>query len=153
MVGLNYVYKVPTIIKLKDPGISGYNFNTYLDPNLAILARKEKLIEKSFNYIQESGRDILKSFFSEKVNNPYVFVEDSWLVQSILVPGDACDLSLNESGLRDFISDWNKRQSKGLVPFATEYVCHNTDSFIQAQALRELFINWANLTNDVLYSP
>lgn len=79
----------------------------------------------------------------------YRFAENSWLIRTIVIPyGNACDLSFNESALRDFLgSGWDKISQGKIKPLWVEYSPHNIDSLKQAMCLRELFLGWANNAN------
>jgi hypothetical protein len=148
-----YVYEIPTILPLEHAGFGGYGFNVYLDSNLAVKARKEIMKPFTYNKFKEQGVEIVQAFFGKKHKEmPYKFAEESWLVHAICIPyGDACDLALNESGLRDFLgSGWERRVKEDTTPFWVQYSPHNVDSINQARCLRELFLNWANVTNSCL---
>jgi hypothetical protein len=144
-----YVYEVPAILPLEDAGVGGYGFHTYLDSDLAIKARREIMKPQAYDQFKTEGTKIVQSFFSQKYKGmPYGFAEDSWLVRGMFVPGDACDLSFNESALENFLgSGWEKVNSGKNNPIWLDYSPHNVDSIKQAQCLRELFLNWANITN------
>ena len=151
MEEIKYIYEIPAIIPLENAGVGGYGFNVNLDSKLGIKAREKIIDKKILSHFKEEGSKIVKSFFGKKFGmNPYLFVENSWLVHAICVPGDACDLSLSENSIRDFISDLEKVKIGKYIPFSVHYFPHNVDSFQQAQCLRELFLQWANVTNSCL---
>jgi hypothetical protein len=147
-----YVYEVPAIRLLENAGPGGYGFHVYLDSDLAIKARKKQLEYHTFRIFRKEGTKIVQTFFGKKYKSmPYGFAEDSWLVRGMFVPGDACDLSFNESALNDFLgSGWERMNERGAKPIWVDYSPHNVDNIKQAICLRELFLNWANTANSCL---
>jgi hypothetical protein len=146
---LNYIYSVPVIVPLENAGMGGYGFGVDLDSNFGIKARNTPIPDTSKKVFAEQGSKIVQHFFGKRFKmNPYQFVENSLLVHAICVPGDSCDLALDESGLSDFFNEgWEKIKKGKYIPFSVHYSPHNVDSFQQAQCLRELFLNWANSAN------
>ncbi|MGY4884529.1 MAG: hypothetical protein ACP5NZ_03040 [Nanobdellota archaeon] len=147
-----YVYEVP-VISPRESSFSGsdYNFHAILDGKLGIIARNKEINDNSYNRLKKEGIEIVKSYLSymdKKYNQmPYQFVEGSWLVHAICVPGDACDLALSEMSMRDFLNEGLKKFDHQRTPIWVDYTGHNVDNINQARCLRELFINWANLVN------
>jgi hypothetical protein len=78
-----------------------------------------------------------KQFEKQRVHH---FFEDTCLIRGVQVPGNACDLSIDESGLREL--EEFKRQGK--IQSNLGYMQHNVDSFMQAVFLELLFRRWAN---------
>jgi hypothetical protein len=66
----------------------------------------------------------------------------------VSVPGNACDLGLDESGQSNFGSRWP--EPKTHTPFFVRYVPHNVDGQNQQDALLALWLDWANYANDSL---
>ena len=147
-----YVYEIPSIVPLENAGVGGYGFHVYLDSDLAVKARRDIINSHALNIFKEEGIKIVHSFFGKKYKGmPYGFAEDSWLVRGMFVPGDACDLSFNESALGNFLgSGWERMNKAGDKPIWVDYSPHNVDSINQAMCLRELFLNWANTANSCL---
>jgi hypothetical protein len=150
-----YVYEIPAILPLEEVGLGGYGFHVYLDSDLAMKARREIMKPLAYNQFKKEGIKIIQSFFDKKYKGmPYQFAEESWLVHAICIPyGDACDLALGQYFLERFFgSNWEKTNKENLKPIWVDYVPHNVDNIKQAQCLRELFLNWANVTNICLNS-
>lgn len=124
--------------------MGGYGFSVYLDRKFAIDARQKIIVPKTQERFQEIGKEIIKKLFSnEYIKPPYSFVEDSLLVQSFHVPGDACDLG----------SDWGNidslKDEKSFRNFI-EYHPHNVDNVRQAYALFSIFSNWVNYSEALM---
>ena len=149
----DFIYQIPIIVPFegdKYPKLGGYGFDIWMDGNFAIDARKMKMEERIFTKFQKDGEEIIKRFrlgkrmFREQA---YQFFDNSWLLRSATVPGNACDLSFDN--INDFGGHGFEGYLKGLEEakeYCKErYVPHNVDSFKQAMTLRELWLHWADI--------
>jgi hypothetical protein len=137
------------------PGDWGFCFE--LNTEVAIKLRDEKINYSIVDNFQETGRSIIKGFGLEEfgiINNPYHFIEDSALIQGVNVPGNACDLSLDDYAMdnfmesfesyKSFILENKKTRLEDIRKVAVSYVPHNVDTPLQASGLLSLLLNWAN---------
>jgi len=150
-----YVYEIPAIFSKENVGPGGYGFTVYFDFDFGIKARREIMKPQTYNHFKENGIKIVRTFFGKKYNDmPYKFAEGSWLVHAICISyGDACDLALGQYCLEDFLgSGWKRMKERGASKYWVDYTPHNVDNIKQAMCLRELFINWANITNSCVNS-
>lgn len=158
---MKFIYQVPPIIpKGKDeewkPGY--YGFMAHLDTGFAVDARGTLMNESAHEILQKDARKIIKSFKMKGMferDTPYCFLAGSWLLQYVVVPGDATDLGL--SHVEDFGCDWHsfagyakELRRKGESLGGICYVPHNVDTHQQASVLSALWLNWANTANAVL---
>ncbi len=123
--------------------LGAYGFGVYLDRGFARKVKDFVLDEVDFvqNRFQEMGEKlIVRRLFRKEggyIRKPYDFVEDSLLIQSIHVPGNACDLGVAWAQIEDIE---NERVRKNWL----EYNPHNVDSMAQAFALFSLFTKWVD---------
>ena len=105
-----------------------------------------------FEKMLESGADMLlkqskiPEFKSRGLKRYHLFFRGTPLLQVVQVPGNACDLAIDESGLGSL---GYENAFKGHF---MGYMCHNVDTFNQAAFLGILFTNWANIARDCFYS-
>lgn len=142
------IYNIREFIPKGDkPGYWG--FNAELDLGAALKFKGEKLNAKFLPSFQEEARQIISEFNLDNlgiVEHPYRFVEDSFLLHSIKVPGNGCDLGLSENSKQTLSS---RIEENDYVFFPLKYTPHNVDNLFQASALVSLFLHWANLGNDL----
>lgn len=84
-------------------------------------------------------------FSKQYIESPYTFVEDSLLVQSFHVPGNACDIGID---WREIDSLKDEKSFKNLI----SYHPHNIDNIKQTYALFSIFSNWIDYTEALLQS-
>lgn len=158
---MKFIYQVPSVFPpgRKEEFRPGYcGFTASLDSDFAVLARKTAMNEHTQKRFRAEGNEIVKRFKIKGifgVNAPYSFIEGSWLLQYAQVPGDACDLGLDDA--ENFIGEWQSHlrfveemKERGESFPAVNYVPHNVDSHQQASALLALWLNWANTASAVL---
>jgi len=112
-----------------------------LDANFARQAKNFVADDVVQNRFQEFGKDwIIKRLFKKDkfIRDPYMFVENSLLVQSIHVQGDACDLR-TDWGEIEYLDRENSLREQ------IQYSPHNVDSVYQAYALFSLFSKYREL--------
>ena len=125
--------------------LGGYGFGVYLDIDFARCVRNFVPDDVDFvqNKFQEHGKDwIIRKVFKnegEFLRNPYYFVEDSLFIQSVNVPGNACDLGV-DWGQIEYLSRENS------LSRCLNYSPHNVDSRAQAYCLMSLFTKWVDWT-------
>lgn len=137
------------------PGDWGFTFE--LDNEVAIKLRDKKIKSSFVNNFQETGRGIIKGFGLEEfglIQNPYQFIEDSALIQGVNVPGNACDMYLDNYAMDNFMESFERHKEfilkiKEIRPedvrrVPVSYVPHNVDTPLQASGLLSLLLNWAN---------
>jgi len=109
--------------------------------------RIEKILQEDANFILKHGKFPNFSKFGKQ--RAYHFFEDTSLVRAVCVPGNACDLALDESAL-GYVG---KFREKGEIIGDLNFMQHNVDSFTQAVFLEVLFRKWANHFEYLLSSP
>ena len=101
-------------------------------------AYETKLEEKVRNHFITEAKEIIKRTFPKEMiskhETPYIFPEDSCLVQICQVPGNACDIGLD-------IMDMDLIKTGDID---VNYTPHNVDMLIQQYALLSIFLNWAH---------
>lgn len=102
--------------------------------------RIEQILEEGVKEIAHEKRRLLGSFEIDGQKKPFLFYEDTCLVRTVQVPGDSCDIGLDESSVRYL----EKFRAEGRFVSDLEYAPHNVDSFLQAVFLEILFRQWAN---------
>jgi hypothetical protein len=136
------------------PGCWG--FDAELDSRVALVLRQMEMKSEVKERFQESGRMTIKGYGLNKmgeIKNPYSFVDDSFLLRGLKVPGDSCDLALGESDRENYLDDfarykkWAEENPQEFLrrPVPVSYMPHNVDTPLQASALLNLFVDWANL--------
>lgn len=149
-----FIYEVEGLVPPRNSDFGRWGFAINFDRVFALRLRNKKLNGLA-EILRVGGIEIIKGFgFSEEVNNPYLFLEKSALIQGVVVPGNSTDLSLDESSKRTFFDDYFSytkmiAQLKTVNPVKelcpVRYVPHNVDSKEQAYCLLSLFFNWANI--------
>lgn len=142
----NFIYKVEGFSPpQKGREMGGYGFSVYLIRDFAKRARQKIITSETQERFQEIAREnIIKRLFSNKYfKPPYSFVEDSLLVQSFHVPGDACDIDA------DWMEVDSLKDEKSFRNFI-EYHPHNVDNFRQAYALFSIFSEWVEYAEALL---
>lgn len=150
-----FIYQIPPLIPPKKPGLGCWGFSTELNPDFARKARETKLTKEFNDRMQNNGKNIIKLFFNientEDIYSPYNFMENSFLLHYVQVPGDACDLGLSHICQEDFFkNDWERLKEQDLYPNYVTYSPHNVDSKEQAYCLLSLWLHWANGAKIVL---
>jgi hypothetical protein len=154
----NFVYALSGPSPPDNSGLGWWGFSAYLDRDFAVKLRETSMNERNYNRLNKEAREIVTKYDLDKMGeiaNPYGFVEGSWLLWGIQVPGNSCDLSLDcddrESFLennfekeKDNIKIQKKNKSKLI---ALDYIPHNIDNMEQAFCMSSLFTNWANQVN------
>jgi len=107
--------------------------------------RVEDILEGDAKIVLEQAKFPGFKHFSRN-GRIYHFFDNTCLVRGMCVPGNACDLALDESGLRGL----EHFREKGQMPADLSYMQHNVDSFGQAVMLDVLFRNWTNHFSYVL---
>ncbi len=124
--------------------LEGWGPSAKLSVDFAKKARETPLDKEFYKRIQEIGLGIIKDYFepvlAEDVKIPYVFMEESFLLNYASVPGNACDLGLEHFCQNQFFNN----ELDGI--FSVRYTPHNVDSQVQASCLISLWLNWANST-------
>ena len=151
-----FIYEINDFYPPNKSSLGAWGFSISLDQEIAIKLRELKRENRIEDILQEQGRRIVTGFKLNKlgkIKHPFQFVEDSLLLRSALVPGDACDLSLDDVALNSFVGNYkNYRESldeyikKGGEMPSIQYISHNVDSQQQASALLSLWAHWANTT-------
>jgi len=138
----HFVYEVQEFIPPDESRhLGGHGFGIYLDANFARQAKNFVADDVVQNRFQEFGKDwIIKRLFKKDkfIRDPYMFVENSLLVQSIHVQGDACDLR-TDWGEIEYLDRENSLREQ------IQYSPHNVDSVYQAYALFSLFSKYREL--------
>jgi len=146
-----FVYTVGCLLPSEEEGFNAWAFDARIGWEFARLSRDRIMSDKILGRMNNLGREIVRRFGFEYDThiNPYVNMEGSCLLQAVMVPGDACDLSLDEEGLRDFGDDWERRkksylelENAGQYIAPTRYVPHNLDFKNPAFCLVSLWNNW-----------
>lgn len=135
------LYRVTGLIPRADISLGRYGFGIHLDSKFAKRTLDKREMSRTQERISQNFKtDILERLFPKDKKwllPPFHFVEDSLLVQSIHVPGDACDLGIDWSDIDEL-----KREQ----PYRTlTYGPHNVDSMQQAYGLLTLFTEWINI--------
>jgi len=100
--------------------------------------RVEEILERDAKMLMAKGKfPYFKRFEKQRIHH---FFEDTCLVRTLQVPGNACDLAVDESALREL----ERFREKRIIEQNMGYMQHNVDSFMQAVFLEILFRNWAN---------
>ena len=158
---MDFIYQLPGIVRDGEMGwgLTEFSLGYLLDGDAAGRLRDMEMTDDVCERLQSRGRDIIGTFPKiltdmEVPKNPYLFLKGSSLLHGVSVPGDACDLSLDESGRDEFGSRWEKVRllQEGERPSFVMYTWHNTGIYVQAIAQRELFLDWANYAY-VLLNP
>ncbi len=135
---MDYFYRIHSFFPPEELRLGQYGFNIWLDKSFAKKAFDRKLEEKVRDNLIINAKEIIKRTFPQDMisahETPYIFLEDSCLVQVLQVPGDACDIGLDISMI-DYIK-------AGEID--VNYTPHNIDMQIQQYALLSIFLNWAN---------
>ncbi|MEK6918061.1 MAG: hypothetical protein AABW51_03870 [Nanoarchaeota archaeon] len=79
--------------------MSRWGFTIQLDSLVAVKARELSASEFNINRLQGQAKEIAKRCGLKNfglIENPYHFVEDSFLLHFVTAPGNACDLGLDE---------------------------------------------------------
>lgn len=149
-----FIYECSPLVPREDLTLGRWGFCIELDGNFAHVARQNEMTEFARNRFLEIGREIIGVYFPKHdmklVHPPYHFVADSWLLQYVQVPGDACDLGFDQSALHEFCTAWQS-QREVTERFPVNYGPHNVDNSAQAFCLQALWLNWANSAAAVLH--
>ena len=152
---LNFIYRINPIIPIKRDFFTIFPVAAELDYHFALKAREIPMPQKSLKRFFEIGDDIINKFGLKKFGSvhPYNFVNGSWLLHYCVVPGNACDLGLDDFGRSDFLENFErvKKESeliKELPPIS--YSPHNVDTKEQAFCLQSLWLCWAEYAQAVL---
>ncbi len=150
------IYYIDSFSRL-GPSLIGWDIRTSIDERTALKLRKIRLEKDIFEMLQTDARETISGFQldeSEKIENPLRFVDDSRLLWEVKVPGNSCDLSLEDSEKGNFVENFpayeesytpRKPVRDGEEPRLVRYKPHNVDTQQQASALLSLWLNWANL--------
>lgn len=149
-----FFYRVPTIIREKENRWRShgmfYSFMVSGEAAAKLIVRpleqecEERLQGLARAILGKTSPDLIELGVPDK---PYRFVDGSYLLRGISVPGNACDLFLEVSDLEDllrFKEEGGKSGSDVLPVDFANYTVHNVDLYDQALALRELFIAWTD---------
>jgi hypothetical protein len=123
-----------------------WGFNVFLDGNFARKALQSPFSQKHYGILQSRGREVIVNcgWKPEAVSrDPFNFYDvngddsrnlrnPSRLLHYCQVPGNACGLSFDCSGLPNLKEDAEN----------IEYVCDNVDSMNQSMALIALWTTW-----------
>jgi len=149
-----YVYGIDALIPPNESKLGFWGFNSELDPEFAAKARDTRIPEEVENNLQQHAGKIIQGFgLAElgEIKNPYHFMEESYLLHFVTVPGDACELGLGSFCQDDFFEDgWRRLKEAGITPEGVIYVPHNVDSKDQAFCLQTLWLHWANGARSIL---
>jgi len=142
-----FIYRVDHFLPPQDTGLGQYGFCVYLDRDFASQTLDKKIDSKVQEDFQKRTKEMIvkKVFSDEYILPPFMFVEDSLLVQSFHVPGNASDLGV----------DWNTIHSlkkDDCFRNYLEYSPHNVDSMNQAFTLLSLFTYWVDCAEATLES-
>ncbi len=150
-----FVYEIDGLFPPEKEMLGGWGFVANLDCDFALRLREQKRTEHLEQTLQQDSKAIITKFRLDEfgiIKNPLMFVEDSQLILGVVVPGNSCDISLDESSKRNLISGFEehkvflaesaKQANFQRVP--VRYVPHNVDIDKQAYALASVWINWAN---------
>lgn len=135
---MEYFYRIHGFFPPEEQRMGHYGFNIWLDKNIAKKAYATKLEENVRNHFITEAKEIIKRTFPKKMiskhETPYIFIEDSCLVQICQVPGNACDIGLD-------IMDIELIKTGDID---VNYTPHNVDMMMQQYALLSIFLNWTH---------
>lgn len=133
----NPLYRIISLTPRTDIAMGRYGFGIYLDRAFAQRARAADFGPETQQRMQDEAKSqILRKLFKEKyIHPPFMFVDDSALVQSFQVPGDACQLGIDYRTIED-LKDSDGRN--------LEFSPHNVDCMQQSFGLLCLFTQWVD---------
>lgn len=139
------------MIPPKEQGLGHWGFNVELDSDFARRLREHKMDEWREERFRKEALEIIKRY---KLNGlfdiprPYKFMEGSWLLHFVIVPGNAYALGLGQMCQEDFFENgWKTAKDTGLYPNYVAYDPHNVDTMNQVVCLLSLWVHWANTAN------
>ena len=161
-MGIKFVYQLEGPIPPEKEELGHWGFSALLDRKFAVKLREIELDQRNCDRLNQEGCEIITGYGLNDMGvvTPYGFVNDSWLVHGIEVPGDSCDLSLKCMDRESFFETGFEKE-KELIKIQQEdnsgllsvrYDPHNVDNMKQAFCLASLFTHWANQANIVFNS-
>lgn len=148
-----FVYEITFFAPPPEKTLGGFGLEVEVDLDFANRARELKMDERTLQRFQEQGLTTINRFFrlneDSRVRPTFKFVDDSWLLHYVDVPGNACGLGLDREG-RDFFYG-RSTQIHSLRSDNARYESFNVDTVIQASCLLSLITYWANQANAKIY--
>jgi hypothetical protein len=143
------------LIRDNNYSLQKYGFDMGIERKFAKKAYQMPMTNPGFESLQNEGQAIIKEVMKvDMIENPYKFVPNekglTFLIASIDVSGNSCDLGLDGSELGNIEEELEKTNE--VYKYLT-YVPHNVDSPSQAYLLLSLFLNWENLMDCVIKKP
>ena len=135
--------------------MSSYNFNVYLDFDLAKKMYMTEMTERGHENLTKIAGMIIKRNFGEGrllSRQPYKFVENeedklTCLLQYCDVPGDATGIGIDGMDINSLVRAFKEDPQRNIFRLrGVTYSPHNIDTINQAYTLLSIWLNWINLT-------
>ena len=146
--GLKIVFLMrdETIYRIEKFGTShngNYNFGVVVDFDYAKRALAKDFSPRGLENFQSIGRKIIdKSRLGLQIRKPYSFIAVNdrltFLLDYVCVPGDACELNIDNRNFSELQEGTPLRKTVG-------YTSVNVDSLEQASVLLTNWLFWANM--------
>ncbi|MFC1685421.1 hypothetical protein ACFLZZ_00180 [Nanoarchaeota archaeon] len=140
-------------MELYDFRISSWGVDTGLNLGFALKTRRVEMTDEAYNRFHGHAKKKVGDFglhFASKMDQYYHFVEKSWLLRAITVPGDCCGLHLRNPPIEDYDGGLKFVIRPMYFCDSPRYESRNVEHIDQAHCLLSLWGSWVKSARDHL---